>query len=293
MPDLLTRLRTEADNIRAAVVPGHRSVIAQLSSARGEMQRLNPFLIQVEPGFNCRDFSLPENIEHVEALALSIAQVGVKQPVTVFMKDGVPFLSDGECRWRASMLAIERGAEVATIPVMVEPKGTSELDRLAGQHIRNAGKNLTQFEKAANFKRMSDLGQTTQQIADRVGVSRGHVEQLLEMNAASPRERELVATGAVSFTAARRVRKAAGGNTEKAVAILEQGVAIAKAAGKNRATERHIAPDAPRRQSAMTQLADIFRDAPVNAFAGTMNIAIPTDAWERVRTLLGINEESP
>src|SRR6266576_5727438 len=124
------------------------SGLASISEGRSDVHRVDPRMLHVKPSWNGRDFNDPDNIQHVEELALSIAEIGVKDPLTVVWEEGKAWLVDGECRLRAALLAIERGAPLKTVPVRSEERGSNDADLLFSQIILNKKQPFKQLELA-------------------------------------------------------------------------------------------------------------------------------------------------
>ncbi len=119
-----------------------------------------------------RDF--PE--ETLAALARSIREVGVLQPVVVRRRNGGFELVAGERRVRAARLA-----GLATIPAIVREGDDSESLREA--LIENLHReDLGPLEMAAAFQELlEDLGVTQEIVAERLGWSRAHVANTIRL----------------------------------------------------------------------------------------------------------------
>lgn len=212
--------------------------IQGLASGRSDTYKVDPRLLTIKPGFNCRDFSDPANIEHVSTLAESIREVGVKEPLTVIMEGDTPVVTNGESRLRAVMMLIEQGVEIATVPVQTEPRHSSEADHIASQIVRNAGKPFTVMEQCRVFIRLSDLGWTPAEIGKRAGLTAERVQQIMSLNQASETVREKIQAGEVSPTL---VQKAIAKEGPKAAEkTIVKAVERAKSEGKKKATPRHV-----------------------------------------------------
>lgn len=266
---------------------GKQNGIKGLTSGRSDTFRLNPYLIKVEKGWNSRDFSTPENQEHVDNLARSIAEIGVKEPLTVFWKNNAPVLTDGESRLRATLRAIEvYGAEIVSIPVKTEDKGASEADRVMSQIVRNSGKPLTVFEQAKVFKRLVGFGWDVNDIARKAGCSSARVNQLLELIAAPEAIHKMVTEGRVSATLAWQAVKAASSD-EEAVETLEKAVENANEQGRARATAKDVEAGATPRVSFKREMKAAFEAARIdNSHQKKVVVEFPADAFEQIRLLL-------
>jgi ParB/RepB/Spo0J family partition protein len=215
-----------------------------LAQGRSDIYRIDPRDIHVKAGWNGRDFNDPENEAHIEMLANSIAQCGVKEPLTVFWEkegrkaEGKAILINGECRLRATLLAISRGNEIKTIPVMTEDRHVNEADRLFSQVVRNSGKPFSPMEQAKVFKRLLDLGWQQSDIALKSGVSGSRVSQVLGLLSMPEPIKKLVSSGQVSASLAQKT--IAEHNPQTAVHVLQDAAVMARAEGKKRVAPKHI-----------------------------------------------------
>ena len=149
---------------------------------------LDPRAIRPEPNFNARDFSLPENIEHVEELRRSVAVQGVLNPVRVRLSDdkkGI-WLTDGESRWRAAMAAILAGSDIKGIPFIVEARRQSEEERIVNLVVSNTGKRLTPMETLSVANRLKNFKWTDKEVAQRLGLTPSYLQHLFLLKKATP-----------------------------------------------------------------------------------------------------------
>jgi ParB family transcriptional regulator, chromosome partitioning protein len=114
--------------------------------------------------------------EGLAALARSIREVGVLQPVVVRRRNGGFELVAGERRLRAARLA-----GLATIPAIVREGDDSESLREA--LIENLHReDLGPLEMASAFQELlEDLGVTQETVAERLGWSRAHVANTIRL----------------------------------------------------------------------------------------------------------------
>lgn len=213
--------------------------IQSLAQRRTDELHIAPSLIHVREGFNGRDWNDPANHEHVAHLADQIlAEGGIRQPLTVYMDDGVVCLEHGECRLRAVPIVESRGLQIPTVPVRVS-KSRDEADRVAGMLMDNSGKPFSTLETAGVVRRLLDAGKDFAWIAQRTGYTLVRLKQLVDVAALPEPVQEQVAEGTISATEAVRVVKQHG---EEAPAIIEQAAALsteeggAKAGRATRAT---------------------------------------------------------
>jgi ParB family transcriptional regulator, chromosome partitioning protein len=126
--------------------------------------------------------------ETLEALARSIREVGVLQPVVVRRRHGGYELVAGERRLRAAKLA-----GLATIPAIVREGDDAESLREA--LIENIHReDLAPLELASAFQELlEDLGVTQEVVAERLGYSRAHVANTIRLLSLPPNVQRLLA----------------------------------------------------------------------------------------------------
>lgn len=214
---------------------------------RRDYQMINPRLIDIEPGFNPRDYSLPENQEHVTKLAQSIGAEGLIQPLTVRLKreTGRATLVDGECRYRAILKLIDEGHPVfsetdSLIPCFPAPEGSNnDGNRLLTAITANTGKPLSKWELGTAFQRLFNFGLSAERIASRTGFNERFINEAIELADAPQEVKELLSTQAITTGNALSVLRA---DPVNAVQTLQTKVAEHKAAGKQGPVKRDKAP---------------------------------------------------
>jgi len=266
--------------------------IASISDGRSDLHKLNPKLIKIKDNWNSRDFDDPTNKSHIEELALSIAEIGVRQPLTVSWENGEAWLSDGECRLRAVMLAISRGAEIKTVPVILEDRYSNDADKLFSQIIRNSGKPFSQMEQAKVFKRLVDMGWQQGDIAKKAGVSPARISQILDLLTMPEPIKQMVVAGQVSASMAVATLKEHNG--AKATQVLQDAVAVAQSEGKERALPKHVEtapvakPPANKRSLGIEKtVIGAFEFADIDDSDNEIVvIKLPMEQWEAIRKAL-------
>lgn len=279
------------------------TTIKEISQHRTDVFHVDPRELAVKDGWNARNFDDPDNKAHIEELASSIAAVGVRKPLDVFLEDGTFYISDGECRLRATMLAIERGAEIKTVPVINEKRSVSEAERLFNQIVGNSGKRFTAIEQAVVFKRLLDFGWDEKEIAAKVPCSTQHVRDLLQLQAAPAAIQQMVKSGEISPTLALTTVKKAKGDGKAATAKLKEAVRTAKASGKKKATAKHVnraepasTVSSPAEPAKLTIRQEIRRligqGTKTPAMPGTSDttvvVTFPVETWNRLVELAGV-----
>jgi len=209
--------------------------LKDFSEGRSDVYKVDPRKLQIKSDWNSRDFTDPANIAHINELAASIEQVGVREPLKVYVENDVPYITNGECRYRAVMLLIERGVEIKTVPVIGEDRLGNEADRLFTQFISNSGKQFSAIENAKLFKRLLDMGWQQNDIAKKTGFSGGRVSQLLELLTLPISLQKIITEGKASASMVLNVFKKHKGDEVAALAELMGAVAVAAEQGRKRA----------------------------------------------------------
>jgi ParB family chromosome partitioning protein len=129
----------------------------------------------------------------LQALADSVSESGVLQPILVRPSGGRYELVAGERRWRAAQLA-----GLPTVPAVITERGDSE--SLEAAVIENmAREDLNPVEEArAVAALVEDAGLTREQVGKRVGRSRSAISNLLRILDLPPEAIELLEQGALS-----------------------------------------------------------------------------------------------
>ena len=191
---------------------------------------VDPRFLKIDPAYNVRDMQDPETIAHVRWLADSIKENGVKVPLEVRLDGEDIYVVAGHCRHAGTMLAISEGAEIETVMVIPEPKGTNEVERTLNLVTSNSGLRLTPLATAEVVRRLIAYGWTNEAIAKRLGwKSVATVENAVVLMGAAPEVKEMVRSGAVSASTASKVVKKEG---SKAGATLKAAAAVSKSGDK-------------------------------------------------------------
>jgi ParB family transcriptional regulator, chromosome partitioning protein len=136
--------------------------------------------------------------ETLAALARSIREVGVLQPVVVRRRDGGYELVAGERRVRAARLA-----GLATIPAIVrEGDDTESLREALIENIHR--EDLAPLELASAFQELlEELGVTQETVAERLGYSRAHIANTIRLLSLPAEVQRLLAEGKIQAGHAR------------------------------------------------------------------------------------------
>ena len=124
--------------------------------------------------------------ESLVELADSIREHGVLQPILVRPVGGQFELIAGERRWRAS-----RMAQRESIPaIVVEFDDETALEVSIIENLQR--EDVSPLEEAAMFRKMTDLGYSFRQLAQKIGKDKGYVENRIRLAEAPAEIRELV-----------------------------------------------------------------------------------------------------
>ncbi|MFN4088839.1 MAG: ParB/RepB/Spo0J family partition protein [Alphaproteobacteria bacterium] len=166
--------------------------------------------------------------EAIEALAQSIREKGVLQPILVRRpadgSDGYEIVA-GERRWRAS-----QRAQLHEVPVIL--RDLTDQDALEIALVENVQReSLSPIEEAEGYNRLiADFAYTQDQLAKTVGKSRSHIANTLRLLGLPGSVRELLEKGAISAGHARALLGAAN-PAVLAAQVVARGLSV-------RATER-------------------------------------------------------
>jgi ParB family chromosome partitioning protein len=152
--------------------------------------------------------------EAIAALAASIREVGILQPVVVRKSDGGYELIAGERRLRAARLA-----GLATVPVVV--RDTDDSDTLREALIENIHRqDLGPIELAEAFRQLlEELGLKQEDLADRVGVSRSHIANTIRLLQLPLEAQQLLTDDRIQAGHARALLSLGDGDAQNALAL--------------------------------------------------------------------------
>lgn len=263
---------------------------AQATTAK--LYRVPVDKIKTIPGFNVRVQSA-DYIAHRDAIRHSIAVNGYDstKPLAGYVakEDGenVIYVTDGHTRldavreFNADPDTAEKN-EIATLPVLVQPKEVSLTDLTVQLHTANNGRPLTPFELGVVVKRLlADEDAKKPEIAKRLGVTTRYLDDVLLLANADGKVKQHVAAGEVSSTMAIQVLRK---DPEHAAEKIEAAVAKATASGKKKATKKDTGPRFEKikvnfNYAAGTDMKEIVKQA-----AAIIREAIPQDEADDVKT---------
>jgi len=150
--------------------------------------------------------------ESLVELADSIREHGVLQPILVRPVGSQFELIAGERRWRAS-----RMAQRDSIPaIVVEFDDETALEVSIIENLQR--EDVSPLEEAAMFRKMTDLGYTLRQLAQKIGKDKGYVENRIRLAEAPPEIRELVSLRKDTLSHAYELMKVRDERTRKRLA---------------------------------------------------------------------------
>lgn len=152
--------------------------------------------------------------ESLEALAVSIREVGVIQPIVVRRVGGEFELIAGERRLRAARLA-----GLATVPAVLRESDDSESLREA--LIENIHReDLNPIELAEAFRELlEELGLKQETLAERLGVSRSHVANTIRLLGLPSEVQQLLAERRIQAGHGRALLALGDGEAQRALAL--------------------------------------------------------------------------
>lgn len=170
-------------------------------------------ITQVEPNINQPRKTFDK--EKIDALAQSIREHGIIQPLVVVKKGDMYSIVAGERRWRAA-----RAAELTEVPVIVRDYVPGELMEIA--LIENIQReDLNPIEEALGYKSlMEDFGLTQEAVSQKIGKSRSAVANTLRLLSLEDEIQQMIISGELSPGHARAVLSVE--DSEKRIALAEK-----------------------------------------------------------------------
>lgn len=198
--------------------------------------------LAVLPGFNTRVKDAEYN-ERVAGIADSIARNGFfdDKPfaVTMIPNDDTVYIYDGEHRFDAAKQALLDGAEFSDgLPVAWAKDGATVKDLTIHLAHGNNGERLNMVELAAVVRRMQGLGMEKAEIAEALGRTGRHIDNLFVLAGANQTVKKAVASGQIAGAeAVKLLRK----DPKTAAAKITEAVKKAAEKGKAKATPKTMA----------------------------------------------------
>ena len=201
---------------------------------------VDPRLVEFEEGFN-----RAIDRDHVESIKAALRAGHELDDIKVRVEDGRIIAVDGHHRVTA---AVEWLGE----PGVKEPEGGFQLGakqfrgndakRVIHLITSSQGLALTPLERSKQYRKLVAWGWNHAAIAAAVGRSLQNVSDALLLADANSDVHQAVQSGSIAATEAIKVVRKHG---EKAGAVIDKAVVAAKAAGKSKATAKHVEAESP------------------------------------------------
>lgn len=201
--------------------------------------------------------------ETLEALARSIREIGVLQPIVVRkVEDDSYELVAGERRLRAA-----RMAGLATVPAII--RMTDDTEALREALIENIHRqDLAPLEQASAFQELQDeLGATQEDLARRLGHSRPHIANTIRLLNLPSQVQELLGEGRITAAHGRALLSLDDpeGQTALAQRIAAEGLSVRQTEELVRTYTRHpvagTVAERPARDAKLMQMEEALGDA--------------------------------
>lgn len=203
--------------------------------------------IKLKPGWNARIPPPSKTDEDIVLLSRAIAKrtvtrkdgtIGVDIAPIVIDCDGE--LTDGHRRLLAIDLANDNGANIYCVPAETESRNATEADKVTTMLIRSGGgsKPLSPLEMGSVVKRLIDLGQTKEEVAENIGKTTQYIHKLLDIQAMPEELKKQVSEGIVSASTALDEHKSSG--EQAAGNINEAAEEAEKKTGKKKVTKKNL-----------------------------------------------------
>jgi len=197
--------------------------------------------------------------ESLDALALSIQEVGILQPIVV-RRTGTGFeLIAGERRLRAA-----KRAGLATIPAVIrESDDTESLREALIENIHR--EDLNPIELAEAFRELlEELGLKQETLAERLGMSRSHIANTIRLLALPAECQQQLAEGRMQAGHGRALLSLADAEAQRALAlrIAAEGLSVREVEELVRNYLEHPA-GAVSQKAALQAVPDPVRDNPL------------------------------
>lgn len=206
--------------------------------------------LHVKPGYNPR-IDTPAYRDHVRSIANSILANGYypEKIIAIFVErvddKDVLYVHDGHTRLAAAKLAIEEGADLATLPVLPIAPGVDEESLTISLLRSNEGRSFTIYERAMVVKRLAGFGWSTSKMAEKLGCGIDSIEDCLTIASAPHKVRDMIVRDILAPYLAVALMKQYGSKT---VATLEMMWQAAQAQGRTKITPDLDPAEAKRRR---------------------------------------------
>lgn len=262
--------------------------------ARGDGFSIDPRLLVEQDGFNPRDYTDPDVIDHITKLKHAYINGRYVPPMIVTVIDGDVVVREGHCRRRAVLMAIDEGHDIKR--VRVEEYRGDDVEQVALILTSNDGLKLKTLQRAEVISRLKAYGLNDTEISKKIGCTSTQVARYLTMLQMPHELKELVNADRISATYALQLFTELGAKaaTEKAKKGLETGVkkvtprVVNAVNAKKRLTPkmtRHI-------NDSLLAISDVFDTEIPDDYTGNVKITISVDKFraleEAVKLIEGV-----
>lgn len=282
----LKGVKIPTDRITAEVTPGKVKAVKSSTRRSDAMIWLAPDRLTVLDDFNVR-VETPAYRKRVRDLADDMKENGfrIDKPISCFVErhgeDNRVVIQDGHTRYKAALLAIEEGADIGDLPVVLLPASTSMDDLIDGLLTTNNGEPLSMLEKAIVVKRLLNRGASAAEISRKRKMTMTAVDNLTILAGAPRSLQEMIAANQVSATTVIDLIQSIG--AERAVKQLTEQLAKAQASGKNQVTAKHL--PAMRFKQAVKRNAPRLYDAVVAVRADPGYSSLASETREQLEAM--------
>lgn len=240
----LVQQAERALEFKAELVAGNQSrLLSAIAVERdGQAWRVELGDLRILPDFNIR-IKDASYYAHVEYLANSIIENGYypESSISGYLglegKKLVIYVTDGHCRIEGVKLAIERGALIKDLPLVLKDKSTTMEDLTVGLAQSAGGKPLRPIELSIIVKRLENFGWKPDKIAKRLCISPEYVGQLLTIAGAPQSMRESIESNDTSLAVGLYYIRNFGSD---APAAMRKAIEAVKAQGKKKLTFKDV-----------------------------------------------------
>lgn len=177
--------------------------------------KVAPHLIEVEPGFN-----RPINRERVESFKISMRNGAIIPPIFVRVDVGRIVMVDGEHRLIATRELIAEGVEIPHLSA-IQFRG-DDGDAICHKITTAHENGIPPHEQGRDYQSLLRLGWDEKKIADRCGLSVGHIKMCLALQEANTDVKDHINAGNISGTVAAKLLKQHGTKTGKVITELKK-----------------------------------------------------------------------
>jgi hypothetical protein len=195
--------------------------------------------------YDPRDNVRPLDMDRVRHLASLIVANGYdrKKPLGCFVRkvggqDRI-FVYEGQHRYHAALMAIQEGAEIDRLPIVIdEAKSVNRVNLIYSGITNNDGEKLTPLQLAEKVIELQTLGEPNATICRRLNITEQTIRDVLLLANAPAALHKLVRDKVVSSTLAIEEIRVHGG--EKALERLQNAAQQAKTGGKTKVTKKAL-----------------------------------------------------